>query len=320
MKRLLLTAALTLTACGGLQSEADEFRNASPSRQGVEIKVPDNGKALEAGDVASTQQALLGETAGCYTLTRGITVSVNVGTAAILKMVEEIVSYDPTTLGQDQAVWGPWTDALSPNTFKFTVNKVGANYDYALEAKGKSEDDAKYRKILFGHHEPGAAAKQGKGSFTLDWNLAGQLPEHGKEVGSADFTYERTAKLDVNIGVAFHQVKDDETGKLVDATYRFEQLAGGTGAFEFVLFKDIAGLPSNTAKVERHAVKSRWQNTGAGRCDIKFSEGDIVNPVTATECWGNTFLQTYYSDSLNITAPQGKETDCPFSAAEYTTL
>jgi hypothetical protein len=324
MKRLFVAAVVaTLAACGLQQPDADEFREASPSRQGINIKAPESSsQALTAsGDYGQSEQKLLGERAPWYVVTRAVTVVVNGGTAWVLKLLEEIISYEPTTISETEAVWGPHTAALSPNTYRFTVTKLDDGFDYKLEAKDKTADDSAYVKVIYGHHVPGAAKKQGQGNFTVDWDAAQTLPEKwDKQVGKADFTYSRNASLDVTVGVAFHQVRDDESGQLVDADYAFSQIAGGDGSFEFVVHKDMTNLPNNTAAIERAAVKSRWHQDGSGRCDVKVSEGDIVNPVTLSECWGPTFLETYYQDSLGITAAQGEESACVFTPAEYTSL
>jgi hypothetical protein len=249
-----------------------------------------------------------------------VTLVVNAGTAWVLNLCEQIIKHEPTTIDETHAVWGPHTDPLSPNTFKFTVTKVADGYDYALEAKAKDASDSAYVTLIAGHHVPGAADKEGNGTFSLDWDAAQTLPEHSKEVGKADFTYSRNASLDVTVGVKFKQVITEESGQRTDADYAFSQIAGGEGSFEFVIHKDMTNLPSNTAAKERMAIKSRWQNDGAGRCDVKVSEGDIANPVTLSECWGSTFLETYYADSLGITAVQGEESACVFATAEYTEL
>jgi len=312
MKRLLALAVLALTACGLPIGNADDFREASPSRQGIDIKVPANGQALESDEVGQIQQGLLGEQAAWYKTTRTVTVVVNTATAAILKLCESIVSYEPTTVTDDTAVWGPWTDSLSPNTYKFTVTKVANGYDYVLEGKGKTEDDSAFRKLLTGHHEPGATKKQGKGTFSVDWNKAAELPEHGNEIGSADFTYERNAQMDVTVGVKFNQVADnDHPGKKVDARYAFAKKSGADGSFEFIVIN---------GKAESFAVKSRWQDGGAGRSDVnaKTATGAVLG--TIAECWGATFLETYYAESWNPNALQGKESDCVFATAEYSTL
>lgn len=314
MKRLFIAAVvMTLTACGGLltkDEQADEFRNASPSRQGVEIKMPAK-QALESGDLAQGQQRLLGEVADWYKVTRAFTLVANGATAWVLELCENIVSYPPTTIDEQHAVWGPWTESLSPNTWRFTVTKAATGYDYVLEAKGKSQDDGSYRKLITGHHEPGAAEKQGQGTFTLDWNACQQLPmETCKEVGQADFTYSRNAHLDVSVGIHFEDIKDDQ-GRIVDADYAYSKVEGGEGAFDF-----------RTANTEgRFTVKSRWLDSGAGRSDVKVVTPSNVTG-TVTECWDTGFLSTYYTE--NVASWQGKTwgqaSSCAFTDAVYSTL
>jgi hypothetical protein len=311
--------ALALAGCGPLA--ADEFRKASPSRQGINIKVPEgNGQALTSEESElGTSKAALGQTAEWYKATRAITVVVNGGTAWVLGLCEAIIKYPPTTVTADEAIWGPWTDALSPNTYKYTVKKLAdGTYDYVLAGKPKTGDDTKYVSLIVGHHVPGAAQNTGSGTFEVDWNAAQTLPEHGKEVGSADFTYSRNEKMDVNVGVAFRQIKDDQSAQLIDADYAFTQASGADGSFEFVVKKD---LHNNGSLLERFAVKSRWHNDGAGRSDIDISGGDLgAQKVTASECWGSTFLRTFYTDSAAINPTEGAESACVFTPASYTTL
>jgi hypothetical protein len=322
MKRLalILAAASLLAACG---PNADEFRAASPSRQGVDIKTPSNGQALTSSDVGISQQALLGQLAPWYVATLGATRAINGATAWVLGTCEQIVSFDPTTLTDNQAVWGPWTEPLSPDTFKFTVTKnADGTFDYALEGKPKTAADSAYVKIISGHHEPTAAKNIGKGTFTVDWDAAHTLGGLHTDVGNAVFTYERNAHLDVTVGVAFHQVWDtDNLPQRIDAAYAFSQIAGGDGSFEFAKLSDWAGLPnSQPGNLERFSIKSRWTFSGAGRSDVKGSGGDLAQDVTLSECWGNSFLEVYYTDSLGFTQTAGQESDCAFSPASYTTI
>jgi hypothetical protein len=328
MRRLLLAALIGLTGCGaGLPQttdKADTFRNVVPSKQGIDIKVPGSaGQALTSGDeIGSQQQALLNQKAGLYELTRVTTVAVNTWTWVWLKLLDDIVKVPPTTLDDTHAVWGPGNDGpLAQNIYRFTVTKVATGYDYTLEAKGKSDPDTAYLTIIDGHHTPGSSEKFGDGTFTLYWDRAQALPEHDANVlGTGIFTYSRNEHWDVTVGVKFQQVKDQDTGKRVDANYAFSQVQGGEGSFEFMLWKDMTTVPNDTPAPERQAIKSRWKNDGAGRSDVKFSQGDLTVEVTASECWGATFLETYYKDSLGLTAQQGQETDCAFAAAEYTAL
>ncbi|MGC4122817.1 MAG: hypothetical protein QM765_51245 [Myxococcales bacterium] len=312
MKRLMFLIVLVM-GCGRLQNnDVDEFRAASPSRQGIEIQVPAKGSALESDDLGQTGQALLGDTATWYQATRSVTVAVNGGTAWVLALCEAIIKFPATDVTDTEAVWGPWTDSLSPNTYKFTVTKAGTGYDYKLEGKDKSKGDDAFVRLIYGHHEPGQAKNQGSGSFTADWDACQTLPEHGQEIGKGDFTYSRDAALAVTVGVAFKQVADnDHPGQKVDANYAFAKAHEGDGSFEFKF---------TNAKAEKFTIKSRWHNDGDGRSDVKAFNSAGTELGNVSECWGKTFLETYYLESWNPASIQGQETSCTFATAEFSTL
>src|SRR5262249_24397206 len=126
MKRAsLVISALVIAACGG-QSSIDSFRNGIPSRDMVALNVPpSSGQALES--TGQQQQSLLGAQSEFYTLTRVVTLVVNTGTALVLELLKAIVQCPPTSFDGHVAVWGPYTDALSPNTWRFTVRDLGQN-------------------------------------------------------------------------------------------------------------------------------------------------------------------------------------------------
>jgi hypothetical protein len=218
MKRTisLFAAMLILAACG--KDKADEFRDAIPSADAVKVNVPAKaGQGLSG--IGQRQDGLGdGETAEFYKLTRGVTVVINGGTVLVLGLVKAITDQRPTSIKENVAVWGPHTDALSPNTYRMTVTKTGeADYSYVLEGKAKKDADTEFKALLSGSHKV-TGDRLGNGTFMLDWNAMQKLPEHGTEVGSAEFIYSHVAaKDDVKIDVAFRQVKDAETGKLIDA-------------------------------------------------------------------------------------------------------
>src|SRR6185295_920147 len=104
----------------------DEYRGGVPLRETVALHVPgaaDNGGALTIqGGEGSVKSALVGEKAGMYVVTRLVTAVVNGGTWAVLSLVKTIVGYPATTVDRaaQTAVWGPYTDPLSPNTWRLT--------------------------------------------------------------------------------------------------------------------------------------------------------------------------------------------------------
>jgi hypothetical protein len=327
---LALTLAIGVGACARADG-ADEFRDGVPTHEDVTLALPGGGtqqSALTASgsNVTVTQGALLGATADMYTLTRDITVMVNTGTVAVLTLVKTITEFPPTSVGASVAVWGPHTEPLSPNTWKLTVTRLApGEFSYEMKAKPKTADDSAYLLILSGHHNlanPGVhrhanLPAYGSGDFVLDWDNAHMLPEHDTNVGKASFVYSRQNPLsDVDIGVTFTQVLDKDTGMLIDAKYDYASTPGAGGSFQFRVIKDAI---TTTPALETLTVRSRWQETGAGRSDVNFSGGDLGATVaTANECWDTNFLSVFQTNSYNDPAKMwGDVASCVFPAADY---
>lgn len=316
MKRVMVAAvaaaAMATTGCG--VDKGEPFRQGFPRSETVKLNLPGNKTAL-TGE-GQRRDGLEGQTSDFYKLTRGVTATVNGAGGAVLLLLEKIADYPPTTVNQNVAVWGPHTDALSPNTYKFTVTKVAENqFDYLLEAKGKTEAATAFRVILSGSHVS-TGKNLGSGTFLVDWDRAQTLPEHDKNVGTASYTYSRqTAGADVSIDALFQKVRDEETNQLVDVNYKYREQPGNGGAFEFRMNKNW--IPG--AGVEVLTVKSRWQQSGAGRSDARATGGDLAGPATASECWDAGFASRFLSASWLTpqTGNYGAESVCAFPTAEY---
>lgn len=316
MKKLMMAAVavagLAVTGCG--VDKGEPFRQGFPRGETVKLNLPENKAAL-TGE-GQRRDGLEGQTAEFYKLTRGVTVTVNGAGAAVLNLVEKIVEYPPTSVNQNVAVWGPHTDALSPNTFKFTVTKVAENqFEYVLEAKGKTEADSAFRVILSGSHVS-TGDKLGSGTFLVDWDRAQTLPEHDKNVGTASYTYSKqVAGAEVSVDALFQKVRDEETNTLVDVNYKYREVPANGGSFEFRMNKNWVTGPG----IEVLTVKSRWKQSGAGRSDARATGGDLSAPATASECWDQGFASRFLTASwLNGAAgTYGAETVCAFPTAEY---
>ncbi|MBS1153147.1 MAG: hypothetical protein H6Q89_4845 [Myxococcaceae bacterium] len=313
MKPLIVAALTLLTAGCGLE-KADEFRNGYPKGDAVTMKLPGSTGAL-SGD--RTRQGLEGEKAALYTLTRGVTYVVNGGGVWVLALVKAIGEQTPTTVTGNKATWGPHTEALSPNTYKFTVTRNRADdYSYALEAKAKTEADTAFRVILSGSHLV-TGKDLGSGTFLLDWDKIATLPEHDDNVGSAEYSYSRTsATSPIKIDAIFRQVLDRDTNKKIDVDYKYVANPGNGGNFEFKMSKDLA---PGTA-LESSAVKSRWQENGAGRSDVKVIGGNLTSEATFSECWDSNFASRYLVASFAPTSGWGAESACAFQTAEYSVV
>lgn len=332
-KMMLVAAALMMAACGG--GQADKFRTGVPTTDAVKLNVPARaGQGLQVENLGTSQQALQGEDSDFYKLTRGVTLGINGGTAAVLGLVKAITDRPPTSVNGNVATWGPHTEALSPTTWKLTVTKVADDeFSYIFEGKAKQDDDTKYRKVLTGTHKPTLDAagdpveKMGSGDFVLNWDERKQLPEPDGNVGKAHIFYSRaSATADVTIKVQFTQVKDEQDpSKLIDAEYRYLETTAKNGEFQFATNKDLDKGNASRPLVERLTVRSRWTAQGAGRADVKATGGDIATEATASECWDTNFLSQYMTASWAPAEPSvnyGSEaagcTDHP--AASYSTL
>ncbi len=331
--KLLVGLIAVLGACGGnpddtsgsgqtpvTGDEAQAFRNGVPRTETVQMAVP--GGAGQALTLETTSQALMGEVAEYYKLTRTITGVVNGAALAVGGLVRMVLIHPPTTVTADQAVWGPWEDPLDPVAWRVTVTRVAEHqYQYRFDGRPRTQPTAEFVTVLSGTHTPGLVAgaeveRFGAGSFTLDWDARATLPQpNPDEIGKVSYTYSHLGEIQaVTIQAAFRQVKDKDTQQLVDADYLFVRDPAGPGSMDFVYI-----TPDTATKAGGRAlVRSRWQVTGAGRSDarIKANNGDSV---TVSECWNQNYASVYKRTWLGGDN-WGLETSCAFPTAEYSTL
>jgi hypothetical protein len=331
-----LPALALLPACGA--HEDDAFRNSVPTSDTVAMNVPGAAPASGSGahaageNTAVARSALLGEKAEYYTTTRDVTALVNGATYAVLTLVRTIVTYPASHVAGEIAVWGPYTDPLSPNTWRLTVTRLDPHvFGYVLEGRAKQADDSAFVAILTGQHTAavdasGAAiAGFGSGNFTVDWNAQQTLPEHDATVGNAAFTYSRLdASAVESIAVTFVGIKDATTAEIYNADYQYAATPGAGGDFQYAAHRDVFPGPGPTGSAqELLTMHSRWQETGAGRADVQISGGDTpvaLAPITTNECWDQNFLSQYKNLSYDPTSDWGLVSSCVFADASYSSL
>ncbi len=321
MKRILAATAalLVLAGCDSLEAQ---FRNGLPQKSMVELNIP--GRDTVEGKVSMTSE-LRGDRSNSYLLTRGATRSVNGGTFFILALIDGVTKNRPTSMDENTAVWGPYPgDALDPNTYKLTVNRTGdKNFTYALEAKGKTAPEDAWVVIVSGSHTKGETDNHGNGTFLIDWDNAQTLPEHGPEIGTAEITYAKEQGTEkVTVSAEFVGVSDGNSGT-TNFSYRYSATPGAGGTFDFMVRGDINN-DVGTITLEKLTIHSRWLETGAGRADIRVTEGDLgALEATGNECWDTSFNSQYANLSYdpNPASNYGTDaTDCAIHGAEYSTL
>ena len=214
-------------------------------------------------------------------------------------------------MNEDHAVWGPWTGALSPLTYRFEVTKVGdGDFEYVLESKPKNEGDEAYVAIVSGAaHLDGQ--DRGRGNFVVDGDAMHALdPYEWPGAGTAAVAYDLQAEpLAIEVEFA------NWTGGWhppVDATYGYHEAADQSGDFEYSAEADVDG---GFSALESLVVNSRWVSGGSGQSDAAVTGGDVASgvTVTATECWDDSFGRTYWTDSAGLVATEGDPAACAFA-------
>lgn len=299
---------------------ADKFREGIPSKDQVKLQEPVTGGGTTGPQGFELGMGLQDETgAGAYAtyyrFTREMFDGVNLGTAAILGSIWIIVHYPPTTLEQEEAIWGPWTEALSPAEYRFRATEVAADeFDYALEARAKDTDDP-WQAVWLGQGFSKGHPDHHSGWFELDFDAANDVDptrlNADNESGKVRVTYDlRTYPT---------MIRAYMTEKQGDAWFdiRLTTEKDGGGRVDIDALDDVDDL-GNTEK-EDVSMRSRWLSTGAGRADVTVSNGNLPasTVVRASECWSSSFQRVYWTDNIGMEPQEGAEASCAFEEAEF---
>lgn len=298
---ITLSSALLASACQP-QSGPEEIQQALPAADAVKIKLP--------GD--DVQQLALGEIADTYMWTRAITTTFNAGAGFVLVLVNAIVHTPPTSVDGNTYVWGPGSKALDPADYRLTViaNDDGT-YSWSLDGQNKSDPSAGFLTLISGLAVPGAP-NRGSGNFSLDFdNMAIVNPIDNPDArGSIDVEYDLENRDDTDATLSMHIESTADDGTPVAADYAYGEAADGSGNF---VFSFSADLDDDGSLAEDARIRSRWQADGAGRSDVRATNGDLGNDqITFSQCWDTQFRSVYE----NLFAPTGDETACVFSDME----
>ena len=307
------TAFIAGTAgCSFANDDPDRFREAIPQASEVEVSGPDGSEQAQTGASASTAGSgaepwATGPWAKYYGFTRHVRTGVNAVTAVILGGAWIIVHTEPSDVGDHEATWGPYSDALSPVSWRFRVTEVGAHeYDYFLEGRPKaSSSDGDYRAVLSGKGYGRRHDKHGDGTFSVDLDTARELDpfEHGDDSGVLTITH-RLSTPELNV-TAEMRPSAAESWWTASSTRH----ADGTGSLLVTALDDADD--SGTTALEDISIDSKWRADGVGRADITLTGGDVGPAVvTAVECWDTDFMRSYYSDSVAWEPTEGEESAC----------
>lgn len=305
MKRAIALATM-MAAAAGCGGAADDFRSAAPSQQAVSLNVP--GAAALGASSAAESPEVIGQRAVFYEITRGVTTVVNGGVGAVLLLLEHITDYPPSAISATHATWGPYTDALSPASWKFDVEKVGtADYTYALSGQAKAPAGSPWVPVIVGKAHV-ISKIEGAGDFALDFSALHTIDPSNKAQGEIDVHYDNTSDPRV-VKVAFKGFDDGNGSYTPDgALYSFAEHVDHSGTFEFVTKADVDHDPLQDKEIV--SMQSAWLGTGQGKSAVQAQGGSLASPATAEECWSTTFARTYFTDTWNPSDTEGDPASC----------
>ena len=228
MKRILAVTTVLLLAGCGLKDKGDEFRNGFPKANDVKVNVPAKGQALSGsgpapGRPARRDRHLLPVHPRHHRhLQHRHRVRARAGQGHLRQ---------PPDLGhrQRRRVGAAHRGALAQHLQVHRHQERRPRLQLRPRGQGQERGGHGLQGdplgLAQGRGGPAGLETEGfgNGTFMLDWDKAKLLPEHGPEVGTATFTYSRLdAAANTKIDIDFHQVKDDDTGKLVNAAYKYD--------------------------------------------------------------------------------------------------
>ena len=328
------TTLLSLSLIGALSAcNANPFGSVVPNNGQVRLNVPGASKD-------GTQALRAGGRSELYLSTLNIADSVNGGVGLVLGIVADISALPATeTDGETYAVWGPSeARGLQRNSFRFTVNKVDASFEYKLEARAKDQTAEEDFVVAFEGTAFPDEENRGHGNLDVHWGALRSLDATECLLGDLHIDYaadEEPRRLDVS----FSQVADacsDQTP--TDASYHYLEAADASGQLDFAFRANLHKADDNKPEEEVFAVRSRWLADGRGRSDVRLSEGEIDDdlalhiPGTAAtsadvvECWDASFALIFADTSPDELEPylgheaEGDVAGCAYADASFATL
>ena len=310
MWRGLFVTLVVCAGCGGTAPASSEsFLTALPSRQTLEVTAP---TARAPAALSESSVSALGETASLYVLTRQMTAQVNGIVGGALDTLGDISRTPPAAVSGTSAVWGPFTEPLSPVAARLLITRVApGSHRFVLELRPRSGQDSDFEPFLQGASTGAAPGGPSQGRFALDLDLAHRLdPVANAAEGHvvAGWTVVPAGRqVQVHLGEVHVGSGPTATADVVSSL-----LGDGSGSLVFDAEANLAGGPE---LLETGKVGSRWNPSGAGRADVAVHGGDALDGGQLTECWDASFLRVYargVSPDGGV-ASEGDPATCAFS-------
>jgi len=344
---LVIVSLVNLSGCGDYSNkylqEDLEFLYAVPAKSTLEIRVAESqarqvSLAGQSSTLANRSDAVLGQTANWYVFTQLISLDVNLHVFGFLDMVDVITGFPPSAREDNVRLWGPWASRDTPNTdWRFVMEKDVASGIFSLDLQVNSVASRNtsayvegWQDCLSGTIDPSQSSfRRGTGNLTAYVEICNKYDQTG-EKGSVSIGFDTSpdhdnpsGKTDLTIVFSDFISKDmfdnNPDPQPLNAEYRYLELGDLSGEFDFDVWTDIDEGQNPAKLAEEHVVlKVAWDDTGAGRADSLWTDGDLgALVILLSECWDSDKKRVYYEDSLGMAPTEGLPGDCVMEPAVF---
>jgi hypothetical protein len=295
-----LGAALA-SGCGGNYSNGDiDFQIAAPVREDLAVKLP-------------RQQALMSgrEVAEYYRVTRDGATTFNGFVDFITTLIDNVRVHPPSERHGDTRIWGPFPVREDPGfEVRVRMQRMAAVFYYWIDFRRGGTGD-RWEPLISGDaalNPMGGGARRGRGKIVYDLErprAVGYPVDPESDLLRLDVSYDRTVEPNI---VDLTSVDVATTmGPGARGSYRYRENQDGSGTFFFV------ARPVGINGVQELEIRSRWLASGAGRADVRITEGflALLNPGVI-DCWGPDGGATFVRRTWQTPPETGDIATCVF--------
>lgn len=230
-----------------------------------------------------------------YLLTRSLVDGIHVHILGVLRQLEAVTVYPPSSCRPEGCTWGPWSDLEQGVSYQLVVERAAeaGRYDFAFELKAFGAPDDQWQPLTQGTFLESDDESEGEGSFVYDLDLLATVsPEQGL---GGSYVAEFSKRDGVaEVGVQMRDVTGEDQVEPTNAAYRLVVAEDRSGTLDIEMAINVDDDPARAA-VEQLLARTRWNPTGAGVATAKVTGGDLGDDqvALAVECWDERAAQSH---------------------------
>lgn len=273
-------------------ASTEEFRSALVGEGDIALEYGDGVNNMRVSGLNAQKSAIAGVTAATV-------IETNLFLKAHLSMLRFIVDLPPTVQTAEHHVWQGMYEG---NLYRLTMRKKdaeqvdGTRYDYLMEGREGSDEEAELLPLLSGHvvrvhTQEDDSRRKGFGILRFHFDHINQLQPEREIGGMARIAFRRVGQV--------HQVRVHLLNVEQPARPDFPRVA----SYSYIQKQDRSGSMSwfgkadvkqDGAPYENVAVHSKWRADRSGIGNAFVTGGSLDTPYwNIMECWDQVANKTY---------------------------